>query len=252
MTFSERNTPMNNSNDILQILTAPRPPVSIDLDPAWRWNRMVALARQTTHLPECARNEIPMLYSVFEFLRRFMGLNGQPGDPEQLAQDYPDISQAFSLSTDPSDKHRRQILEALVISGDEQARIAERLLMNPQVSMAYEYLFYDVRQILPYRLQVSVSLIGNLSAPEPGTLLKAVGHALGPDAVMRFSDPRAELTADDKVFMLRVMRKEVIKNALRASHSVRVTQRNAIELQSLFLRHEAARNRARSGKVHER
>ncbi|HKQ50460.1 MAG TPA: hypothetical protein VJZ71_20475 [Phycisphaerae bacterium] len=241
---------MKDPHPVLRLLNAPRPPVGIDFDPAWRWNRARTLAKIATHVPRRFRRTTPLIYYAFHYCRQHMDRGGPPEDREQLAGTYPRIDGAFQLFHNPTALQSRQVLEALLLSDEDLSRVAERVQIHPRVVDAYAHLFFDVRDLLTNRFFVSSNVLGPLldggGVKDRGSLFKLLVLAGGADMLQRYLDMATDFTPDQWTCLIKIIRRRIATNAITAAAAVKPSQQNAIPLQNL---HRQVEEGMRAGEI---
>lgn len=132
--------------------------MDIDFDPAWRWEKAIALADDGR---QPHRSDDRYVWQGYRYLLRRRKLR-TPADLAALRRDRPDVDAAFDL-------HRRSDavtyqLQAMLLCDDLTIEtIAENMALPVGTVKAYTALFFDVRPYLALKSRLHARLIAPLA-----------------------------------------------------------------------------------------
>jgi hypothetical protein len=153
-------------------------------DPCWRWQRAGYLL---DHGRQPLRQDDDDTRHTWLF-RKALTCCRTDADREQLARDYPALTEAYAVFTG-----ERWEMEARLLGGDPDVTVAARCGLSVQGVEAYHATFYEVRPHLQADFYVFSVLIGpqvynGLTPADHEQLLKLFGYGLGGPGVDAYLD----------------------------------------------------------------
>lgn len=213
--------------------------------PNWRWERAGAIAQH--NLPVSRRRDDVAVRRAVNF-RTAITACRTPRDFMLLADKYPDTYWAWKLWTAADDLGEpstiRSEVEARLLTGAENEKIAERFDIRPGAIGVYEQFFFAVRDKLKRPGYIVHAVIGpslhtGLRSRDYNTLWKLFAYFCGPivlDALVdTFIDPyRPQQASDMGAFVRDMATKDILRQSMIASKTFTLTSFSQSEILGVF------------------
>ncbi len=187
--------------------------------PQWRWERAGLLAEGQLALSR--RRDDKWVKRAGQF-RAALNRCLDPQSQYVLSEKFPDLFWAWQLWDARDDEERRLLtheVEARWLAGDTPSRIADRAAMREDSVLAYEALFFNVKERLRSRSYVLHQVLGR--AVQEGIreraydlIWKLFGYKYGPFALDYIVEILADLPRPENAAEVQALLKDVMKTQL--------------------------------------
>jgi hypothetical protein len=181
-------------------------------EPDWRWNRAVALSNRFEKIPDLVDRADPVIATAGRFHAEH--LRNRP-TPTFTCPPVGEIQRAYAIWSFPELHETRWTLEAFLLSDAPSELIAKHCDRTVEVIRLYEALFYDIRELLKYRLWLQQLVLEPLF-PLVGTRrearLKVLAWICGVDMLIRALQPKPRYTSEQKAKLNVMVRKALFLN----------------------------------------